>query len=646
MNVKKIILIFCFFAAAGWFNLSAQDAKRIDSLQNIVNNGTVEQQLEALARLEDEYEASDPQKAKEVAIRLLKLADKHDNKKWKASAYNQLGSICFMKGEMKNAENYFNQSLQVATEAKIQRAIQIARVNLSSVQRTTYRFDKAMENLQLVLTYFEEQQDQEKITLALSNIAATYAEMGNYERHNEYALKAVTICEKTGDKKSMGILLANLCTITSRQKKWEQSLQYGEKAVNLFREINNQYMVGLSTAKLVDAMLKSGKMDSIIPYTDEIIRISDKLDILPLKGEALNLQANYYLETKNYNEAKELAFKSAALIDTTEKTNLSMLYETLTETCIQTNDRENALKFFRGYKDNYEKITSEEWRGKVAEMEFKYQTEKKEMKIASLQKLQKFGISLTILGGISALAFIGLLVYRHRNQKYINELAEQKILKLEQEKQLLATQAVLDGETAERTRLARDLHDGLGGMLSAVKLNLFDMKQGAIIDTEDISRFDKVMELLDSSMQELRRVAHNMMPESLSRYGLKVSLEDFCNSFSHVKFHFYGNENRLEPKMEMTIYRVIHELVNNAVKHARAENINVQMIRDTDRISFIVQDDGIGFNPEKISSGSGLQNIENRINSVGGTINILSSAGAGTEITIDIDLNQPQNEQN
>ena len=172
------------------------------------------------------------------------------------------------------------------------------------------------------------------------------------------------------------------------------------------------------------------------------------------------------------------------------------------------------------------------------------------------------------------------------------------------------------------------------------------MKQGAIIDTEDISRFDKVMELLDSSMQELRRVAHNMMPESLSRYGLKVSLEDFCNSFPHVKFHFYGNENRLEPKMEMTIYRVIHELVNNAVKHARAENINVQMIRDTDRISFIVQDDGIGFNPEKISSGSGLQNIENRINSVGGTINILSSAGAGTEITIDIDLNQPQNEQN
>jgi len=223
------------------------------------------------------------------------------------------------------------------------------------------------------------------------------------------------------------------------------------------------------------------------------------------------------------------------------------------------------------------------------------------------------------------------------------QLAEQKIIQLEQEKQLVATQAVLDGETAERTRLARDLHDGLGGMLSAVKLNLFDMKQGAIIETEDVSRFGKVIEMLDNAMQELRRVAHNMMPEALSRYGLKVALEDFCGSFSNVYFHFYGEEKRLDQNTETTLYRSVFELVNNAIKHAQAENINVQIIQQPDRISINVQDNGKGFDAQEDLKGSGLQNIKDRINSLGGSIHFLSSKENGTEIAIDVDLNQEGN---
>lgn len=109
---------------------------------------------------------------------------------------------------------------------------------------------------------------------------------------------------------------------------------------------------------------------------------------------------------------------------------------------------------------------------------------------------------------------------------------------------MFATQAVLDGETAERTRLARDLHDGLGGMLSVVKLNLNNMKQGSALEHADVQRFDAALKMLDDSISELRRVSHNMMPDSLSRYGLKAALTDFCQHIMGTEFNYFGSCDR------------------------------------------------------------------------------------------------------
>ncbi|MDD4009512.1 MAG: histidine kinase [Fermentimonas sp.] len=134
---------------------------------------------------------------------------------------------------------------------------------------------------------------------------------------------------------------------------------------------------------------------------------------------------------------------------------------------------------------------------------------------------------------------------RHRINRH-------KIESLKKEKQLVATQSLLDGETAERTRLARDLHDGLGGMLSTVRFNLSGFKDGnsgAIIESSDVELFNKALNALDESIRELRRVAHNMMPDSLTRYGLKASLTDFCNSISIVKFNYFGSGDRLDSKL-------------------------------------------------------------------------------------------------
>ena len=187
--------------------------------------------------------------------------------------------------------------------------------------------------------------------------------------------------------------------------------------------------------------------------------------------------------------------------------------------------------------------------------------------------------------------------------------------------------------------LFRSLHDGLGGKLTVMKLNLEELKHGAQLDTAAMKQFDKAMFTLDESVMEMRRVSHNLMPDTLSRKGLIPAVDDLCRSMSSkIVFIHFGSESRLDPKLEVLIYRCIHELVNNALKYADAKQIMVQIIQDENSVSFTVQDDGCGFDPTTVSVGSGLQNIRTRVASYSGNIQLDSKVGEGTEVNVDLKI--------
>jgi signal transduction histidine kinase len=137
-------------------------------------------------------------------------------------------------------------------------------------------------------------------------------------------------------------------------------------------------------------------------------------------------------------------------------------------------------------------------------------------------------------------------------------------------------------------------------------------------------------------MNEMRRVAHHLMPESLGSVGLKQSITDFCNSVPIVKFSYYGDDTHLNTNLEIMVYRILHELVTNAMKHAKAEHILVQIVRDADKIYLTVQDDGCGFDTSTESKGMGLRNIQARVTANGGELLIDSKPGKGTEVNIEI----------
>ncbi|MGB2704389.1 MAG: sensor histidine kinase, partial [Chitinophagaceae bacterium] len=214
------------------------------------------------------------------------------------------------------------------------------------------------------------------------------------------------------------------------------------------------------------------------------------------------------------------------------------------------------------------------------------------------------------------------------------------------EKQLAATEAVLQGEEQERTRLAKDLHDGLGGMLSGIKYSFQTMKGNLIMTPDNAQAFERSMDMLDSSIKEMRRVAHNMMPEALVKFGLETALKDFCNDINQsgalqINYQSIGMENaKVEQTTAVTIYRIVQELINNTMKHASAKTAIVQLSKVGNEISVTVEDDGIGFNPVILqgTKGIGWSNIQSRVEYLKGKLDVQSEPGKGTSVHIELSI--------
>ena len=209
----------------------------------------------------------------------------------------------------------------------------------------------------------------------------------------------------------------------------------------------------------------------------------------------------------------------------------------------------------------------------------------------------------------------------------------------------MSAEAVLKGEEQERTRLAKDLHDGLGGLLSGVKFSLSNMKDNLIITPDNMAVFERSLDMIDASIRELRRVAHNMMPEMLTKFGLDEALKEYCNILNgtgllKVKYQSLGMEARLDKSLEIIVYRIIQELLNNIIKHASASEAFVQLVRETKRLNVVVEDNGKGFDTAILEKtrGAGWMNIRSRVDYLKGQLDIHSEAGKGTLVNIEFNI--------
>jgi two-component system, NarL family, sensor kinase len=635
----KNILIILTLSIAFTQAIAQKDSVKTDSLQKALasaDKANYETQYIILRQLYDLYLKNDLLSALSVAKRQYRLAEQTRNIARTGEAAGWIGNIYYSQGKNDSSLFFLNKALKIYKDLTDKKKEAEITNNIANIFRVTAKYDTAMVLYTNLLKYYESANDLIMQGKILGNLGSLYYTAGNQEKAKEYTLKSLAMQRQTKDKRGTAVSLVNLSVFALNKKEFREAIIYGDEASGLLKDIDMNYYAA-ALIRVGYCYYMTGNKEKALELNRTAIDIYKENKNVRGMMEAFRQQGDYLIESGRYADALKLGKEALQLADTTNRLDMRLLYDMLKRSAIWLNLPKEALFYSQEQIRMKEADLNQEWAGKIAEADAKYNTGKKELEITTLTAEKKTGkvLIISLLVILAAGAGTGFLFYKNQKQRQL--LSSQRIKELEQEKQITATQSLLEGETTERARLSRDLHDGLGGMLSVAKLKIATMKGNMTIPEENVASLNTAIELLDTSINELRRVAHNLMPESLLKYGLNAALADFCQSTDKVTYHFFGDNRRPDEKTEMAVYRIVNELVNNALRHSDAANINVQLIIDEARVHAIVEDDGKGFDPASAETegGNGLKNIRARVTSLGGILEIITAPGKGTEVNVE-----------
>ena len=532
-----------------------------------------------------------------------------------------------------------------------------------------------------------------------NNIAIAYDRRGDDVTSIDYYLKAIAINQEVHDSYNLSTGYSNIAGVYNNLKEYEKGYTYALKGIVLGRQVGNTSAVESGYINLGSSLIRLKKPDTALVVLYDARRIARNNNDYDIADQALNDICTIYQQRRQLPMLKASATE---LLNFARSVNeqqgifygLEELYfffllskdyqrgmvycrqlialareEKLNKNLDDAYHDAATIELAQGHLDDYFRysdlkdsidglLLSDKILKNTQELETRFSLHEKQTEIDDLQKqsriqelvLRQQHTMNAVLGGIVAVIILVAFLY-HRNYRQKKRLLladgmlqRQRIAELEKEKQLLGAEAVLRGQVEERSRLAKDLHDGLGSILSGVKYAFINMKENLIITPEATAAFELGMGMLDQSIRELRRVAHNMMPEALIKFGLDTALRDFCDSIDQsgavsLTYSSYDlNETSIPDTQAVAIYRIVLELVNNILKHAGAKTALVQLVRSQEALSITVEDDGKGFDPAILegNAGIGYLNLRNRVAWLNGTVDIQTDPVKGTSVNIEL----------
>ena len=675
----SIILLLFSYLAIG----QNQDEKYVDSLESVLKNvrhlekeqrdaKTETQKVDVLCLLARHYDGIDSTKTFDYAYEALDISGNLDYETGLVNANFTLGRAYMYLDPIK-ALDYLKTGAQLADRL---------------IKKDSSR---KLLSLWAVGTY---------------NLGITYGYLGNDSYEIEYVDKVIPTVEKLGDSLFLANIYTNLGTKYLDLQELNKNYRF-EKLKNAYRNLlRGRKIYRLlgnppeTTFNIIQLAMAYEGMDSLANMKKSLDESRILLKKYPNDFDRFNFslqESQYQIRTQQPEKALGTLDDIVGLVNNDSTTlQFGIVMQRYAKAYQIMNDYDNAVKFFTNYIDHSKKLNRgpSYYRGlydrsanyaaldehekayndllkafhiydsletkrtitRLEELNLKFETAKREKEILGLKvkNEEKKSQSYLLAGIISLLAlllFVGYYVYDRRLKKSRkNEMlqsAQMNQLKHEQEAKIYS--AMIEGQEKERKRLAIDLHDGLGGRLSGISLNL------SKLDKDEPKQYpkkqlQKVMKDLDDSLTELRTIARNMMPETLVKFGLQAALKDYCSSMTDndtkVTLQFYGSEKGIEIGQQVTMYRVIQELINNAVKHANASEILVQYMREGNQVDITVEDNGVGFKKELVetkSSGMGLSNLRTRVAYLKGNLDFQSEENEGTTVNVHLIVDQELN---
>ncbi|MES2777946.1 MAG: sensor histidine kinase [Bacteroidota bacterium] len=503
------------------------------------------------------------------------------------------------------------------------------------------KFDIAATHYYEAIALLEKTSETKQLALAYNDLAKLHRKTGDYVSSLGNYDKAMAIFEQSKDSSGMAMIWNESGVVFEYQKNYKEAISRYSRSLQMARLLNDR--LGESYALNFIAGVQTIQHDYAAAEQNLLACIDIRKSIKDTFSLALAQTdlGTTYIAAGQYNKAIELLLQSNQYADLSHYPDLKLNnFIQLAAAEKSKGNFSQALEYQEqggALKDSLFNIAKA---GQINELEAKYQGAKKDQEIA----LQKFEIARKNywLIGSGVLLLLGVLLgysyYRRFRLKKEKQLQAEII-----RQQDLSTKAILQAEENERERIARELHDGVGQMMSAAKMNLSAMEDDLKLeDGKQKTAYDRIVNLVDESCKEVRAVSHQMMPNALLKKGLTSAIREFVDNIDSrilkVDLYSEGLNERIDSNTETVLYRVVQECVNNVIKHSGANHLDISLIKDPDGISVTIEDNGKGFlvSEKEKSEGIGLKNIRTRVEFLKGTVDFDSTPGKGTLVAIHV----------
>jgi len=576
----------------------------------------------------------------------IAISDKEASK----NILNQLATNYHAAGQLDTAIYYFRQLLEVKKSIKDVEGLISDYTALGNLYRERGSYELAQQQYIAGLWLAESTQDSFALMMFYAEIGKLYeTQKVNHLAVSNYKKSLAIAAAKEND-----FLIAACCkqlgNLSFLANDKTQAINYYQKALGLYKQLGNK----INAADIQIQLSACYQNDTQFPEAkallqEAIVIRQDSRDLLSTLKAKMSLGK---LELLYGNQQAGIQLLQACISDyesMQDQEGLSKAYLLLANSYERNQQHQLALQFYQQHYHLQDSLTAIEKTKVINELAMQYNTEKKDKEILEQSlaleqqqtEIQQRKNQLFLLGSgfLLTCLLLALLLFINQKNKQLNQQKIQ-VLKKEQEAQQLKT--LIEGEEKERKRIGRDLHDGLGAVLAAIKMQINNIPIQSPTVSNSLS-YQKSEQLIDEACQTVREISHGMMPYILEQEGLAAALEDMCQTISSTKdltiyFNPYQVELIKSDTLKITLYRITQELLKNILTHANATEVIVQLTVEDNQIELLVEDDGKGFDPTIAKKGIGLANIQSRVQYLNGVVEIDSQIDRGTTFSIHIPL--------
>jgi signal transduction histidine kinase len=636
------LLLTVFIHASLW----AQDT----TLQRLMKTKDDTVKVKQLTRHAMKVAESDIPKSMAMMREIVHLCEKIGYTKGSGQAWLDIGALSFQSGDGKTAIDNFKKAIPYFEKINRKDKVAACYLNMGAASGMTGDVQGKINAIMAAIRLLEGTSETSLLTHAFNAMGILFYNLDNFEKARTYFEKALRIAKEGKDTAERVQASFGISDCLAASKRFGEALKYAQDALVLATASGDKYLLFLANTGLASLYNKWGKGEPAVKFSTRALGYATALNEMPRVVTAYIDMADGYALLGAY--AKQIAYLNKALHIAKQNgivIQLDDIYKSLAEGHEKTGNTSLALasmKQYIIYKDSADNVKDNRV---VAEMETKYQAAQKEKSLADrqlqltqkdlqLQKSRQY-IAYSVAATVVAILLTGLL---YMNYAYKKKAHARKLKELQQENELQVLQGILEGEEKERSRIAKDLHDGVAGMLAAVKMHFtsVSLQHGAVREAEG---YVNGMRLLDEASTEVRKTSHNLMPEILLQRGLEEALRRYCTNVSNsnllfIQYDSWGDIRRFKGSFELSVYRIVQELINNILRHSRATKVMVQLSQQESLLSITIEDNGIGIQPEKGSAdGTGLYNLRDRVKAMKGSLQIESGPGSGVSAYLEFD---------